>query len=67
MKCYKCGRELSGDEIGLHKKLIGRGEEQFMCISCIGVYFGCTEEFLRKKIESFRRQGCLLFPTKKNI
>lgn len=60
-RCKKCERVLSGDEIALHKRMIGRGEEKFFCLSCMAEFFGVTEELLNKKIEHFRKSGCLLF------
>lgn len=59
--CIRCGRELTGNEIGLHKKLINRGAESFMCITCLSEYFNVSEDALRKKVEQFREQGCALF------
>ena len=64
-KCKQCGRELTADEIGLHKKMINRGSTEFMCISCLAVFFHCEESLLREKIEQFRSQGCMLFAPKK--
>jgi len=32
-----------------------------MCIRCLAAHFDVTEEAIRKKIEDFRAQGCLLF------
>lgn len=61
----KCARELSGDEVGLHKKMINRGAAEFMCLSCLAKYFDCEEELLLKKAEQFRAQGCMLFAPKK--
>ena len=61
----KCARELSGDEVGLHKKMINRGATQFMCLSCLAEYFECEEELLLEKMEQFRDQGCMLFAQKK--
>ncbi len=62
--CKQCGREVSGDEIGLTKKLINRSTEEFMCLPCLAKYFSCDEEILRRKIEEYRKIGCTLFPSK---
>ena len=59
--CKKCGRELTADEIGLHKKMINRGDTEFLCITCLSEFFSCTEDLLRNKIVHFRNMGCLLF------
>lgn len=64
-KCMKCGREISGDEIGLHKKLINRGATEWMCITCLADFYKCTEDLLRDKMEQFREQGCMLFAPKR--
>ena len=61
MQCIHCGRPLTGDEAALHKRLINRGAESFLCLSCLAEYFRCTEEMLRDKIDYFRSIGCLLF------
>ena len=50
-----------GDEIALHKRMISRAEETFLCLPCLAEFFGCTEELLYKKIEHFRKIGCTLF------
>ncbi len=59
--CKRCGREISADEIGLHKKLCGRGSQSFCCISCLSEHFKVSEEMLEEKIEQFREMGCSLF------
>ena len=59
--CIKCGRELTNDEIGLFKKLVNRGAEKFMCISCMSEYFEVSEEALRKNIKQYKEMGCTLF------
>ena len=61
VNCKKCGKELTMDEIGLHKKLVNRGATEFWCIGCLGEYYGISEAALRKKIEIFKEQGCTLF------
>lgn len=60
-QCMQCGRELTGDEIGLHKKMINRGATEFLCITCLACVYHCEESLLEKKIEQFREQGCMLF------
>jgi len=57
----KCARGLTGDEIGLHKKMINRGATEFMCLTCLAKYYDCSEDLLIQKMEQFRAQGCLLF------
>jgi len=57
----QCQRELTGDEIGLHKKMINRGAAEFLCITCLAGVYHCEESLLEKKIEQFRAQGCMLF------
>ena len=59
--CMQCGRELTGDEIGLHKRIINRGDTSYWCIGCLAKRFCCEESLLREKIEHFRRMGCTLF------
>lgn len=59
--CIKCGKELSNDEIALHKKLVNRGATEHMCIGCCARYFSVTEELLREKIVMFKKAGCQLF------
>ena len=60
-KCMKCARDLTSDEIGLHKKMINRGSTEFMCLSCLAAFYQCEEELLLRKMEQFREQGCMLF------
>lgn len=62
--CMICQRELTADEIGLHKKMINRGSTEFMCITCLAAFFHCDESLLKRKIEQFRAQGCVLFALK---
>ncbi len=60
-RCKKCGKELSGNDIGLTKKLINRGSTEFLCIDCIAEKFDCTKELLEEKIRQFKESGCTLF------
>ncbi len=59
--CKQCGRELTADEIGLHKRMINRGATEHLCLTCLAEFFDCSEEVLQKKIVHFRNMGCLLF------
>ena len=59
--CKNCGRKLTFDEIGLHKKLCGKGATSFLCITCLSVHFKVSEAMLYKKIEQLRAMGCGLF------
>lgn len=60
--CYQCGKgPLSFNEIGLHKKLVNRGAEKFLCMDCLGKEFKVSRELLLQKIEDFKQMGCLLF------
>lgn len=60
-ECITCGAELSADDIGFHKKMVNRGADEFMCISCLSDYFGITVEKAHEMIERFRESGCTLF------
>ena len=59
--CTQCGKELTRDEIGLHKKLVNRGATEHCCIECLSAHFHVSIELLREKIEQFRKDGCTLF------
>ena len=59
--CYKCGKKLTNDEIGMHKKMINRGATEFMCLDCLAEFYDCDRELLLKKMEQFRMLGCVLF------
>lgn len=60
-QCLKCKRELTSDEIGLHKKLVNRGASEYMCIDCLSRYFDVPVTMLYEKIEQFKKMGCTLF------
>lgn len=59
--CCDCRRPLKKDEIALSKKLIDLDTEEFYCLPCMAVFFGCEEEDLKIKIKEFKEQGCTLF------
>ena len=60
-KCCQCGKELSADEIGAHKKLVNRGAESFLCRECLAEKFQIPPELIDEKIKQFKKQGCTLF------
>ena len=60
--CYVCGKEnLTKDEIGITKKLLGKKEKKMYCLSCLASTLEVTEEELFDKIEEFKEEGCTLF------
>ena len=59
--CIKCGVKLKTVDIGLHKKMINRGAERWMCVDCLGEHIGVSREELLKKAEYFKQMGCTLF------
>ncbi len=63
MNCHDCGRELTGDEEGLSRKLINRGTTVFYCLTCLSKEFEIPEKGLLNLIERYRAAGCTLFPT----
>jgi hypothetical protein len=62
MDCFICGkRDLSRNEIGLNKKLIGKDVQKFHCLSCLAEYLGVTVDELQERIQDFKDSGCILF------
>ena len=59
--CSDCGKVLKKDEVALSKKLIDVDTDEFYCLPCMSVYFGCEEDDLIIKIKEFKEQGCSLF------
>lgn len=60
--CRVCGTPLSGDDIAIYKKLVFRGAEDFLCISCLAAYFNCPRAEIEKRIRYYRESGqCTLF------
>ena len=59
--CMQCGRQLTYNEIGAHKKFINRGSREFLCKKCLAEKLDVKEEEIDRKIEEFKLQGCTLF------
>ena len=60
--CFICGKEnLSRNEVGLNKKLIGRDIDKFHCMNCMADYLEISIEDLEERIHEFKDSGCALF------
>lgn len=59
--CMKCGKALTYNEIGAHKKFINRGSTAFLCKQCLAKELNIPVELIDQKIEQFKKQGCTLF------
>lgn len=60
--CRFCGKEnLTKNEIGINKKLLGENITSFFCMDCLAEYLDCDEQQLLDKIEEFKNEGCKLF------
>ena len=60
--CIACGKEdLSKNEIGINKKLLGESVDNYYCLDCLAYYLGVTVDDILEKIEEFRAEGCKLF------
>lgn len=60
--CRDCGRAVSTYEIALHRKLVNRGADSFLCKTCLAALYKLSEEDLDRMAEFFKKQGCTLFP-----
>lgn len=61
LRCVRCGAVLVKDDVALTRKMVNRGAEQFLCVSCLAVHFELDESVLREKIAEFKAMGCTLF------
>lgn len=62
LSCKKCGGALGQDDRAIYKKLVNRGAEEFLCISCLAEYFQVPREEIEKRIQYYRESGeCTLF------
>ena len=48
--CIRCGRSLTGNEIGAHKKFVNRGSTEFFCRDCLAAYLDVEPELIDQKI-----------------
>ncbi len=61
MKCEVCGAELTRDEIGLSRKLLGRASKACRCINCLSAAFRVGVPELQALIDRFKAAGCTMF------
>lgn len=60
--CKNCGNQLFADDISIHRKLIFRNADEFLCIKCLSEYFGCEQSAVLELIRHYRESGiCTLF------
>ena len=58
--CKKCDKRLTYDEIGIHKKMLGKGATEFFCFECLAERLNTTVDELKRLISVYREQGCEL-------
>lgn len=59
--CEKCGALLSRDDKGAYMRFRNRDAVTFLCVPCLCTEMGCSEAYMRERIEFLRENGCLLF------
>lgn len=60
--CISCGKtDLTKNEIGINKKLVGENMESFYCLECLAEYLEVALQDIMDKIEFFKDEGCKLF------
>lgn len=60
--CVSCGKmNLTRNEIGINKKLLGEDADNFYCLECLANYLEVTPQDILDKIEEFKEEGCKLF------
>lgn len=60
--CISCGKEnITRDDIGINRKLLGEEVEAFYCLDCLAEYLDVGTQDILDKIEEFKEEGCKLF------
>jgi hypothetical protein len=57
-----CGSTLQIDVLSLNRKLLGDNSKKLYCLPCMADLFECAVEDVVSKLDSFKREGCRLFP-----
>ena len=58
----RCGSPLQLDVLSLNRKLLGADSKKLYCLTCMADLFECTVDDVVSKLDSFKREGCRLFP-----
>jgi hypothetical protein len=61
--CY-CGSPLQLDVLSLNRKLFGDKSSKPYCLPCMADLFECAVEEIVNKLDTFKREGCRLFPVR---
>lgn len=62
VNCYICGKaNLTRNEIGLNKKLMGRDVKNLHCLQCLADYLELSVDELEERVQEFKDAGCVLF------
>lgn len=56
-----CAALLRRDEVGISKRLLGRGITRYFCVGCLARRLGVPPGVIELKIEEYRAMGCALF------
>ena len=60
--CMICAKEnLSRNEVGLNRKLLGRNVDRFYCIDCLARHFDTNAGEMNAKIDDYKQRGCKMF------
>ncbi|SEG30080.1 hypothetical protein SAMN04487934_11444 [Eubacterium ruminantium] len=60
--CISCGKHnLTKNEVGINKKLMGENIETYYCLDCLADYLEVSVDDINAKIEEFKEEGCALF------
>lgn len=59
--CKKCGSEMCRDEVAVYMRMCDRRATEFLCKVCLAEFYGCGTDAIDRKIDQFKRIGCVLF------
>lgn len=63
IECSSCRKKpLSKDEVGVCKKMLGKGTKKFFCLDCFASYLDTTVEELMRRSRNSRRKAASCSP-----